>query len=372
MKTLICTARIFLPVILACFLGACGRSKKNAQKTGSATSQNTLTIQITNSIPDKSFPTSKHSRKKHTISRRPSAIRQKYTNSFIDKSIKDMRQRGDPSDYAPALAQAVRDKQVNVTEIVTMTKDADDSIAELGARTLAFSGTAESLTALADSIRLTPSNDRKNLLAEAGEDISEKNAAGTLFKMLDGENDDHVLDMAQIGLANIADTTLLHDLTDRFKKTDNNEIKDNYADTVRQITNEDMIPSLIEMAHSYDANSFSELSAAAIEALGSIGTPEAVRYMLNRIPSAGKEESTTLALSIERITDYDSLPILRHAAEGGIANGDPFVRTVALHALGNYDDQENVDFLKHTMASESDRIYRAAASNALDKIQKNQ
>jgi len=75
-------------------------------------------------------------------------------------------------------------------------------------------------------------------------------------------------------------------------------------------------------------------------------------------------------MAIERVREYDSLPVLREAAEGGIGRGDALVRTAALHALGNFDDAENTQFLKRTMESSPDQAVRAAASNALERIRR--
>jgi hypothetical protein len=140
------------------------------------------------------------------------------------------------------LAQAVSDGEMKFQDLVVMLKNTDDSVAEQAARALALIGTHDSLNALVDAIKQAPSNARKDLLAEAGEDVCTESAKEPLLNLLETQSDPQVLDMAQAGLAAIASPSIIGEIYERFKKAANSDIADNYADTVRQMSDPELVP----------------------------------------------------------------------------------------------------------------------------------
>ncbi len=110
------------------------------------------------------------------------------------------------------------------------------------------------------------------------------------------------------------------------------------------------------------------LALAAIDTLGVIGTPAAVRDLAGRIETAGAQgqNAQVLVEALSRTVNPAAFDWLAAAARGeGSVNTQ--VRLAALNALGNYPTTASREALHQIIAREADAALQTAAKSALKR-----
>ena len=130
------------------------------------------------------------------------------------------------------------------------------------------------------------------------------------------------------------------------------------AKVVRNITNPDAAPALIALAESPEAPP--QLTVAATEALGTIGTPEALSCLLGRLQAADPDDTARLMTVIARIDQPAALATLRYAALGNKDAPTEITRAAAAQALANFRDEETRAVLAQLSTDPSETVSSAA------------
>lgn len=130
------------------------------------------------------------------------------------------------------------------------------------------------------------------------------------------------------------------------------------ATVVRNISNPDAAPALIALAESTEAPP--QLAVAATEALGTIGTPEALSCLLGRLQVADPDDTARLITVIARIDQPAALAALRYAALGNKDAPTEATRAAAAQALANFRDEETRAVLAQLSTDPSEAVSAAA------------
>ncbi len=134
------------------------------------------------------------------------------------------------------------------------------------------------------------------------------------------------------------------------------------AKVLRNITNPDAALALIALAESPDAPP--QLTVAATEALGTIGTPDALSCLLGRLQAADPDDTARLRTVIARIDQPAALAALRYAALGNKDAATETARAAAAQALANFRDEETRAVLAQ-LSTDPSAIVSSAAQSAL-------
>lgn len=130
------------------------------------------------------------------------------------------------------------------------------------------------------------------------------------------------------------------------------------ATVVRNISNPDAALALIALAESTEAPP--QLAVAASEALGTIGTPDALSCLLGRLQVADPDDTARLMTVISRIDQPGALAALRYAALGNKDAPTDATRAAAAQALANFRDEETQAVLAQLSADPSELVSAAA------------
>ena len=117
------------------------------------------------------------------------------------------------------------------------------------------------------------------------------------------------------------------------------------------------------LAEAMESDSAAPVRAAAAQALGSLGDPEALADLAEA--AAGDDDPAVRAAALEALTELDDPAALAHLAEAIAGDADPAVRAAAAQALAELDDPAALSQIAEAMASDSSASVRAAAAGAL-------
>lgn len=137
---------------------------------------------------------------------------------------------------------------------------------------------------------------------------------------------------------------------------------------IRQTQTPAAVTMLTSLADGAAGQYAEPLALAAIDTLGVIGTPAAVRDLTGRIEATAAQGQNVQLLveALSRTVNPAAFDLLATAARGeGTANAQ--VRLAALNALGNYPTAASREALNQIMAREADAELQAAAKKALKR-----
>ena len=207
-----------------------------------------------------------------------------------------------------------------------------------------------------------PDGAEKIALAREVGDLREPAAIPLLLDWATITTDRALLRAALDALGPLATAETIADVQRRYTAAFRADDRYRLAKVVRNITNPAATSALVALAES--AESEPQLAVAATEALGTIGTPEAVSCLLGRLQAADPDDTARLITVIARVDQPGALPALRYAALGNKDASTDTARAAAAHALANFRDEETLAVLGQLSADPS-AIVSAAAQMAL-------
>ena len=244
------------------------------------------------------------------------------------------------------------------------------------AKEAAFAQTADSVTigsgnlpepptdALAEYDRLLrqmatmPDGEEKLELAREVGAIRDRKAAPVLLDWAVATTDRALLRSALEALGPLADAELIAEIKLRFAAAFRADDRYRLGKVIRNITNAEAVPALIELAN--DATAPEPLAVAATEALATLATAPAVSLLLEKIASAPPDDTGRLMTAIARIDREEALPSLQYAAAGNKDASTDQARIAAIHALANFRDEPTRELLKRLDADPSEPVRDAA------------
>jgi len=218
--------------------------------------------------------------------------------------------------------------------------DPAPEVARLGAEGLATIGTPAALQELVQYLQALPPEDeqRRELASTLAE--TARNAESVPYwnaLLAQAELAEDVRDAAISALAHSLTATDLKELGNRYTATQDETMRQNWADVVRQVEGAEHVPQLIALAGEPGAAVASDpLVLAAWDTLAVIGAPQGVAKLLAWADQApDNATAAALAHAIGRVDNPASLAILQRAAASGSARQ----QTAAENALKNFADR---------------------------------
>ncbi len=204
---------------------------------------------------------------------------------------------------ADGLLKALAESPHRENDLAMLCKEAGGEISLLAARALAQLGTpdasVELISLLAD---LPKSRFKTDILYEASK-LKSLESAPILFEALKTIDDTSIQQMCQNALANIADSDILQLIRDEYEAIEDNSSRIALAEILRYIENEKAVPALIELLESAE-NLSDPLAMAAVDALGTIGSDDAINELTGRLDKeTNRVNSEILTRSIKRVKD---------------------------------------------------------------------
>lgn len=203
-----------------------------------------------------------------------------------------------------------------------------------------------------------PDGDEKMQLAGQVGAIRDRMAAPLLLDWAVATTDRALLRSALEALGPLADAELIAEIKLRFAAAFRADDRYRLGKVIRNITNAEAVPALIELAD--DATAPEPLTVAATEALATLATPPAVSLLLGKIASAPPDDTGRLMTVIARIDRAEALPSLQYAAVGNKDASSDQARIAAIHALANFRDEPTRELLKRLGTDPSADVRDAA------------
>ena len=210
-----------------------------------------------------------------------------------------------------------------------------------------------------------PDGEEKLRLAQQVGAIRDRAAAPVLLDWAVATTDRALLRAALDALGPLVDAEFLAEITRRFTTAFRQDDRYRLAKVIRNITNPEAVPALIELAE--DAAAPEQLTSAATEALATLATPPAVSVLLGKIEVAPPDDTGRLMTAIARIDRAEALPALQYAAVGNKDASSDLARVAAIQALANFRDEQTRALLVQLSADASDSV-RGAAADVLARL----
>jgi HEAT repeat protein len=173
--------------------------------------------------------------------------------------------------------------------------------------------------------------------------------------------DSTVLRAAGSSLAQMADTPVVDELIARFGNATNDRDIERITQLMSNISSSKATESLIALAGDVASGPQDALEQAAIEALGKIGDPQAISYLMRKLEAAPPGEGDYLFNTIAQIKQPQGEDALLSAAAGNKEVSAEHGRLAAICALVNYPDSKTCQLLEQIVTEENERVSSAAA-----------
>ncbi len=203
-----------------------------------------------------------------------------------------------------------------------------------------------------------PDGEQKLALAQQVSAIRDRRAAPVLLDWVMVTTDRALLRSALDALGPLADAELIAEIERRFAAAFREDDRYRLAKIIRNITNPETVPALIDLAE--DATAPEQLSVAATEALATLATPPAVSLLFGKLAAATPGDTGRLMTAIARIDRAEALPSLQYAAAGNKDASSDRARIAAIQALANFRDEPTRELLQRLGADPSGDVRTAA------------
>ena len=232
------------------------------------------------------------------------------------------------------LHKALSNSTDPVADLALLCREAGGNLSLLAAEALGRMGTPEATIELISLVSDLPRGRLKTDVIDVASKLNSTECTPILFEALRVTHDDDVLWVSQQALANIADSNVVCQIVDRYAEADEYG-QGVLSEVLRYVENENAVGALIDLMDSSDSLS-DPLTLAAIDALGTLGTEEAVSALFQRLEATkNRSDAEVLVRSIGRITNEEALKVLQQMAQSG-GDGAFSSSTAALKALLNF------------------------------------
>jgi HEAT repeat protein len=144
------------------------------------------------------------------------------------------------------------------------------------------------------------------------------------------------------------------------------------ARTVGNISSPEASASLRSLAGSVSSAPQDSLQRAAIDAMASIGDPQSVSYLLQKLEASSPGEGGYLFNTITTIDQPQAQSALLYAAAGSKEVSAEQGQTAAICALQNYPSEETYRLLEQIAATTDNTAVATAALRTLENIDQKQ
>lgn len=174
--------------------------------------------------------------------------------------------------------------------------------------------------------------------------------------------------VAQQVFARSLDTNKLGIVLDKYLASDDTQERSQFANSLRLLTNEDALPLVCSVANAaigFEHND--DLAWASVDAIASIGTPDAIRFLVDGAADEQPSVRNVYISAICRCSNPKSEETLIAMSQDH-GNLSKEIRTAVITGLGNYDSDRVKQTLNDVLKTETDTHLRDAAQQSLNKI----
>jgi len=268
-----------------------------------------------------------------------------------------------------------------LNELVAMGDDAIEPLLELiaqgdseaglwAAEALARIGSPVAAGALLDTLAQTEDGPYKEELAKRISGITNHDSWPVLLDTLLETDDAMVVRAAGASLSKMADAPILDEIAARYEAAATKSEAERLAQLVSSITSPKATESLLSLAGKTTDAVQDSLQRAAVAALGKIGTPQSVSYLLRKLESSPPGQGGYIFNTISQITSQQAQASLLYAAAGNKEVSAESGRTAALYALKNFPDGRTSALLESIIEQEDNTAVATAAIRTLESIRK--
>jgi len=236
------------------------------------------------------------------------------------------------------------------------------------AEALARIGTPAATSTLLDTLAGIKESEYKEELGKRVAGISNHESWPVLLENILNTGDSTILRAAGASLSRMADAPVVDDLVARYDAAASERDLERITQVISDIRSSKATEPLLSLAGDVASSPQDPLQKAAVDALGKIGDPQAVSYLLRKLEAAAPGEDGYLVNTIAQINQPGAQASLLYAAAGNKEVSAEHGRTAAIYALRNYPDGRTLALLEQIVAQEENARVSAAATRTIEDI----
>jgi HEAT repeat protein len=291
----------------------------------------------------------------------------------VDKLVAVLREAAEKKDHArlkQCLDELVAMGDEAVPALIELMAEGDPQAGVWAAEALSRIGTPLATVSLLDALEQIKESAYKEEVGKRISGISNHESWPILLDAVQDTGDATVLRAAGSALARMADTPIMDEIIARFDASTESADAARLAQIVSNITSSRATEALVALAGDVATPPRDALERAAISALGKIGDPQSVSYLLRKLEASPPGEGAYVFNTITRISQPQAQAALLYAAAGNKEVSADNGRTAAVQALRNYPDERTCQLLESIIAQEENTRVATAAIRALESIRK--
>jgi len=236
------------------------------------------------------------------------------------------------------------------------------------AEALARIGTPAATSTLLDTLAAIKEGQYKEELGKQVAGISNHESWPVLLENILNTGDSTVLRAAAASLSRMADAPVVDDLVARYDGATSERDIQRITQVISDIRSSKATEPLLSLAGDVASSPQDPLQKAAVDALGKIGDPQAISYLLRKLEAAPPGEDGYLVNTIAQINQPEAQAALLYAAAGNKEVSAEHGRTAAIYALRNFPDGRTLALLEQIVAQEQNAQVSAAATRTIEDI----
>jgi HEAT repeat protein len=244
---------------------------------------------------------------------------------------------------------------LSVADLVARLGRGDTESTLLAARALAEIGTEEAVRALLNFARTAPDPHLLRSLNGIIQRIDNPQAAPALWETATSSADPTSLrGPAQVALSRQLTGQDYAMLLHRFNSLGDPLAKHGVEGVVRQIQNPAQLPLLMSLAGPKGTAPANDLSIAAVQTMATVGTPEAISDLLDRLNAVSPAQQEDLLYAFEFVHNAAAFDVLWQAASGAAPGFSKAARLAAIKGLSGLPEQYSQSALQTLLSTERD------------------
>ena len=238
------------------------------------------------------------------------------------------------------------------------------------AEALARIGTPVATSTLLDTLAQIKESQYKEAVGKRVAGISNHESWPVLLENILNTGDSTVLRAAAASLSRMADAPVVDELVARYDGAASERDVQRITQVISDIRSSKATEPLLSLAGDVASTPQDPLQKAAVDALGKIGDPQAISYLLRKLEAAPPGEDGYLVNTIAQINQPEAQPSLLYAAAGNKEVSAEHGRTAAIYALRNFPNGRTLALLEQIVAQEENAQVSAAATRTLEDIRR--
>jgi len=285
-------------------------------------------------------------------------------------TLRSAADKGDQATIKRCLNELVAMGDDAIEPLLELVAEGDSQAGLWAAEALARMGTPVAASALLDALAQTEEGHYKEELAKRISGITNHDSWPVLLDTLLETDDATLVRAAGASLSKMADAPILDEIAARYEAATTKSQAERLAQLVSSITSPKAAESLLSLAGKTSAPVQDSLQRAAVAALGKIGTPQSVSYLLRKLESSPPGQGGYIFNTISQITSQQAQASLLYAAAGNKEVSAESGRTAAIYALKNFPDGRTSALLQSIIEQEDNTAVATAAIRTLENIRK--